>query len=484
VELNNLVESYSLSALQQGMLFHTLYAPNSGVDIEQLIIELPEALDVLPFRQAWQRLVERHLVLRTSFRWEGLKEPLQEIHRQVELPFNHHDLRGLSAQEQKDRLESYLQADRREGFQLAKAPLMRVALFQTDPAGYHCIWTFHHILLDGRSFPILLQELFELYEAFRQGRDLSLPTPQPYRDHIDWLGRQELAPAEAFWRQALQGFTAPTPVVVDRSLPAKSSVVSHRETGYGEQETQLLESVTAALQALAQQHQFTMNTLVQGAWALLLSRYSGEEEVLFGATRACRRSGVAGGETIVGLLINTLPVRIRVSPEMRLLPWLKTLRAQHLAIRPYEHTPLPKIQEWSEIRGGIPLFETILVFENYLLNSVLRRQGQAWERRTVRLLEQTNYPLTVTGYLESKLLLKISYDKSRFDKDTISRMLGHLQTLLESMAANPERRLAELPLLSQAERHQLLERENEAPFAGGTRPERCLHHLPGIERPG
>ncbi|HEY9634762.1 MAG TPA: condensation domain-containing protein, partial [Coleofasciculaceae cyanobacterium] len=469
---NNIEAQYPLSSLQQGMLFHSLYAPQSGVNIEQFVCALHEDLNVSFFKQAWNRIVERHPLLRTSFRWEGVKEPLQNVHRQVTIPFEEQDWRSLSATQQEDKLNSYLQVDRQRGFQLTEAPLLRLALFRVAEADYQCIWTFHHILLDGRSFPILFKELFAFYEAFCQGEDLQLEQPRPYRDYIDWLGKQDFALAENFWRSTLSGFTATTPLTVDRVHQLE---FSEAESDYGVQDVRLSETVTSALQSLAQQHQLTFNTLVQGAWALLLSGYSGEEDVVFGATRACRRSAMEGAESMVGLLINTLPVRVRVPNEMRLIPWLQELRTQWIALRDYEHTPLVEIQGWSDIPVGQQLFESILVFENYQLNSTLQAQGGNWENREFRLLERTNYPLTVAGYLEPSFLLKIGYDRCRFDDATITRMLGHLKTLLEGMSANPELLLMDLPLLTAAEQHQLLVEWNNT--QADYPQDACIHQL-------
>ena len=471
MKAENIEDSYPLSPMQQGMLFHTLYAQQSGVDIEQVICALHENLNAVAFERAWQRVVEQHPVLRTSFRWEGLDEPLQQVHHQVRLPLEQQDWRGLSARERENRLHAYLQADRRRGFQLTEVPPMRLALFRVAEADYQFIWTFHHALLDGRSFPIVLKEVFTLYEAFCQVQDLELKRPHPYRDYIAWLLQQDPSKAEAFWRQALKGFTAPTPLVVAQ---APGGMLG-KEEGYGVQQIWLSVAIRSALQSLAQQHQLTLNTLVQGAWALLLSRYSGEEDVVFGATRACRRSTLEGAELMVGLFINTLPVRARVSPEISLLPWLKELRAQQIAVREYEHTPLVKVQQWSDVPRGVPLFESLLVFERYRMNTVLRAQGGSWENREFRVLEQANYPLTVVAYSEPELLLKIEYDRCRFDDAIIYRMLKHFQTLLEGIVAHPGGRLSDLPLLTEAERQQLLVEWN------GTKADypkdKCIHQL-------
>ena len=468
IEIEN---SYPLSPIQHGMLFHSLYAQQSGVDVEQMLCALHEDLNVAAFKKAWGCVVERHPVLRTSFRWEGLNEPLQDVHRRVSLPVQEEDWRDLPPSEQKRRLQVYLRSDRKRGFDLAKAPLMRVGLFRVDDADYQSVWTFHHILADGRSHLLILNEVFAFYEAFCQGQDFGPEQPRPYEDYIRWLQHQDLSKGESFWRQMLKGFTTPT------SLGGAQSTgrTVDQEEERGEQETILSMAVTSGLRSLAEHHQLTLNTLVQGVWAMLLSRYSGDEDVVFGAIRAGRRATVEGAESIVGMFINTLPVRVHVSPDKSLLPWLKEIRDQNVAVRPYEHTPLVAIQSWSEKPAGVALFETILVFDNYLLNTALRAQGGKWEKREFRLLEKTNYPLTVYAYGGSEPVLKVAYDRRRFDDATIARLLGHLQTLLEGMVVNPEQRLSELPLLTEAERRQMLVDWNNtgADFPQDT----CLHQL-------
>jgi amino acid adenylation domain-containing protein len=334
---------------------------------------------------------------------------------------------------------------------------MRLLLLRLAEAEYRCIWTSHHALLDGRARLLVLKELFAIYEADCQGQTLRLDPPRAYGDYIEWLGNQDFSRSEGFWRQLLDGFTAPTPLSVGRAYQARS----HEETSIGEQAIVLSVTLTSSMRRLAQQHQLTPNTFLQGAWGLLLSRYSGEQEVVFGATRACRRSVIHQAESMAGPFINTLPLRLDVPSETRLLPWLKRLRAQWVEMREYEHSPLVKVQEWSGMGAGKPLFESIAVFENYQLNSVLRAEGGAWNNREFRLLGATNYPLTITGYLGPELLLRFAYDRSRFDDATMARMLGHLQTLLEGIVADTGQRLSELSLLTDVERYQLLQEWND-----------------------
>jgi amino acid adenylation domain-containing protein len=453
-DIQPIAAAYPLSPMQQGMLFHALYAEQSGVDIEQMICTLQEPLHPLHFEQAWQRVLERHTILRTSFHWEGLAQPEQRVHQRLDLSIIQEDWRALSTQFQHDRLQDYLQRDRLQGFDLSQAPLMRLRLFRLADAQYQLVWTFHHILLDGRSFSILLKEVFDFYQAFCRGADLQLAAPLPYQTYIEWLQQQNWSQAEAYWQQLLNGFTVPT------SLPSASQpspiAASEPALGHDEAFIYLPEGTTAALQAIAAQHNITLNTLVQGAWALLLSHHSSTNDIVFGATRACRYSTVQGADSMVGLFINTLPVRVQIAPETPLIPWLQDLRNQHVAVRPYEQTPLAQVQQWSAMPPGVGLFDSLVVCENRSLNEALQAQGDDWQQRQFQLLEQPSFPLILAGYLGEKITLRIAYDRQKFDLATIARIQAHLNALLDSIAANPAQQLGDISFLTAAERQQIL----------------------------
>jgi amino acid adenylation domain-containing protein len=463
------MERYPLAPLQEGMLFHSLCAPHAGFEIEQLVGALREELDVHSFKQAWHRVTERHAVLRTDFHWEGLIEPVQWVREHAALRWAEQDWSDSPPAEREKAFRGFLETDRLCGFDAAEAPLSRVTLFRLGPSEFRFVWTFHHALLDGRSFPTVLREVFTFYEAFRHGKDLDLPLPPKFRDHISWVRRQDLGPAESFWRERLKGFAAPTPLAIG-SIGQAGAPSRHSA-----EELLLSAPATSALQSLAHDYQLTLNILVQGAWALLLHRYSGEAEVVFGATRACRKSSIAGAESIVGLLINTLPVRVPVPEEKNLLSWLKDLRAQWNSLRAFEHTPLVKIQGWSEVPPESSLFESIVVFENFDLNTLLRSQGGAWANREFQLFERPAYPLMLAVYSDSQLRLKIEFDTSRFEVPAIQRLLGHLQNLLGAMADDPHQPLGKLPMLSREEQHQLLVEWNEPRLHCPA--EFCLHEL-------
>ncbi|MEE9492224.1 MAG: condensation domain-containing protein, partial [Gammaproteobacteria bacterium] len=364
----NIEAIYPLSPLQQGLLFHSTLDPKSGAYIEQLECVLSGNPDISNFHQAWQQTVDQHPVLRTGFFTKTAEKPVQIVSRQVNLPIDIQDWCNLSIEEQNQQWKKLLAEDRRRGFKLSTPPLMRQSLVRLAEDSYRFLWSHHHILLDGWSLALVLKEVLSRYESLCNGRDLHVQPPRSYRDYIAWLQHQDINAAEQYWREQLAGFTAPTPLTVDRDL-------SNQPSGYAEETLQLSTENTTALQTLAKQQQLTLNTLVQGAWALLLSKYSGEQDIVFGVTTAGRPTELIGVESMVGLFINTLPVRVKSAPDIRLPDWLKNLQTQNANLRQYDYTPLVEVQRWSDVPGGTPLFESIFAFENYPLDSALREQN-------------------------------------------------------------------------------------------------------------
>ena len=461
---------YPLTPTQQGMLFHSLSEPASGVYTTQLVCELKGRLDEEAFQAAWQVVVRRQQSLRADFAWEVGAEPVQVVRRAVEVKLRREDWRSHSREVQEELLEEYLRRDRAQGFDLRCAPLMRLALFRRSGEGYVFVLSNHHLLMDGWSLSIVLKEVFALYDADCEGRALRLKELRPFRDYVAWLRQQDQDEAEAFWRGALEGFTSPTPLGVESGR----ADLSAQGRGYAEESLRLSEASTAALQALARQHQLTLSTLVQGAWALLLSRYSGEQDIVFGVTSSGRPADLTGSEAMVGLFINTLPVRVRVPSGQSLISWLKDFQGRLVELRQYEYSSLMQVQEWSEVRRGSALFESIFVFENYPVDVAILERHERLDVAGLRSVEQTNYPLTIAAVPGAELALHVGYKTARFDAATVRRMLRHLETLLKGIIARPHRRVSELSLLTAVERDRLIREWNEtqADF-----PQLCLHEL-------
>lgn len=450
---DNIEAIYPLSSTQEGILFHTLYSPKTGLYFEQFTSELAGELDITAFESSWRQVVARHSALRTLFTWEKRSKPLQIVREKVELAWEHLDWREFSAEVQRERLAALLETDKERGFKLDQAPLMRFALIQLEQHSYQFVWSFHHLLLDGWSMRLVLKEVFAIYEALCSAQVPELKYPRPYKDYITWLQQQDLSKAEFFFTQELKGFTEPTCLPVERDM-------GNREEGYRQEQIALSEATTTALQRIARTHNLTLNTVVEGAWALLLNRYSCEEDIVFGATVTCRPASLNGIEDAVGLFINTLPVRVQVKSNDLMLPWLQALQAKQVEMREYEYSPLVQINKWSEVPSGQPLFESIIVFENHPLDVALIEEASL-KLRNAQYLERSNYPLAVVVVPEEQLQLIIIYDNTRFERVTISRMLGHLRTLLEGMASNLDREISALPLLTEEERNLILVDWNE-----------------------
>lgn len=437
------------------MLFQTLYSPESGIHIEQLTGVFQGQLDPCAFQNAWQKIIQRHPILRTCFVWQDQDEPLQVVLKQVDLPLVQLDWRQLSSSNQQEQLETFLQSERQQGLKLSKAPLIRLTLIHLTQNHYQFIFSYHHILMDGWSVSLIFQEFFTLYEAFHQGKTLHLAPLRPYRDYIAWLNNQNLSQAERFWRNTLQNFTQPTPlgkqaepnssVLHDPPNPPYPGGNENRKQLYGKQRVSLPAPATTTLKSLVKQHRLTLSTLIQGVWALLLSRYSGENDIVFGITVSGRPSDLEGVESMTGLFINTLPVRIKIAPESCFWSWLKDIQTYNLNLKPYEFSSSGQIHQWSEITAALPLYESLLVFENFpdisreqsfnlsLTISQTRFQGA-----------QTNYALTLIVVPTSELIIDIIYDKRRFDTTTITQIQTHLLTLIQSLIDHPDQQLATL----------------------------------------
>jgi amino acid adenylation domain-containing protein len=470
--MNNIEDIYSLSPMQQGMLFHTLYSPESEFYFEQLVCTLKGELNLSFFQEAWQTVVAKHPVLRSSFHWEEIEKPLQMISQKVELPWMVYDWKHWDNLQQKAALESLLKSDLASGIELDQAPLMRFTLIQLASDSYQFIWSHHHILLDGWSMQIVLQEVFDCYESYNRGESLPLTSCHPYREYISWLQEQDSSQAKKFWQQRLKGFEAPTPLVVDQLISNQPQQDTYQEIPF-----KLSFDITNQLQSLAQKHHLTLNNLVQGAWGLLLSRYSGETDIVFGATVSGRPSDLPNIDRMVGLFINTLPVRLQISGQEKLIPWLKTLQSQQFEQEPYTYYSLADIQKNSDIPANMSLFESILVFENYPVNSSKDAPQKTLEITDIRCLERTNYPLTVVIIPNVELSGRIVYDTRRFEAKTIERMIGHLQTLLAGMANHPELSLSEFSLLTKTEKEQLILAENQNDALIKNIDYQCIHRL-------
>jgi len=431
---------YPLTPLQQGLLFHTLYSPQSIVYLLQLYCTLRGHIDIDAFKAAWQQVVDEYAVLRTSFAWEELEEPLQLIHSNARVTLNQHDWRYMTESEQQWKFEDHVRRDRDRGFDFAEAPLMRLALIRLADDVFQFIWTSHHILIDGWSMPVLIKKVLLSYEALVRGERIRLEESSPYKNYIKWVQQQDIAKAEAYWRERLKGLTSRTSLGFRRSIESSSP----QEENYDQMEIVIPDQTTSALQLLAKQRRITLNTIVQGAWALLLSRYSAERDVVFGTVVSGRPAGLDGVEIMVGLFINTLPVRVEVRYEASVAEWLSELQQEQVELRQYEYSPLVDIHRWSDVPRGEPLFDSILVFQNLPVDTTLRDWNGSVEIKDVHSEDPVHYPLAIVAALRSSFVLRIMYNTYLFGADAVNSILRHFEVVLYNIAMNPTLTLGSL----------------------------------------
>ena len=448
---DNVEEIFPLSPLQTGIFMHALEAAGSGVYFEQYCARLTGRFDPEIHRQAWERVVQRHGVLRTSFVWEGLPSPFQVVERSVALPWTELDWRAHDETERKARLDAYLAEDIARGFDLARGPLLRLAVIRMDEAEWMAVLGIHHIVMDGWSGGIVMAEASAIHHALAKGQAVSLPPAPSYRRYVDWIASRDDTAARDYWSRQLAGFDAPTVLPMDRAPFRAPGAAS----GHGWRETGLERAASDALAAFAANAGVTVNSVLQAAWALLLARYCGQDDILFGTTCATRPDAIEGIERMVGLLLNTLPVRLRVDQGVSAAAWVRRVQDVLVEARAHDHVALAGLRSFTELRDGQPLFETLTVFENYPAPASAKGDGDL----TVEPLEgfeKTSYPLNLMAFPGAEIRLRVLHDPKRFSAPAVEALLRHLTTLLAAFAAHPDRLLADMDLLQEDERNVIL----------------------------
>lgn len=448
VNFPDLEDIYPLSPLQEGMLFHTLYSPEDGVYFEQVTGKVAGDLDIRAFAHAWQVVVDRHPILRTAFVWENQDTPVQVVSTSVKFPIQPQDWRNLSAAQQENQFKQYLAGDRKNGFQLDKPPLMRFTIIHMDDASWQWVWSHHHILLDGWSIPLIFKEVLEVYKSKLQGVAHSLTSIPPYRNYIQWLASQDNQSSEQFWQEQFAGLASPTPI----SWKLEDTELLEDLPDYQEAELRLSDKEFTTLHHMAQNRHLTLNTLTQGAWAVLLQKYGAGQDVVFGVTVSGRPPEITGVENMVGLFINTLPMRVALEPSLTVASWLEQIQQRHAQMREYEYSKLTDIRNAINFPQGEDLFESILVFENYPVDKSLKNQGKDIKIDDIKMYEKTNYPLTIGIIPGSDLLLKLNYQTKFLSAKAAKLMLQRLRKVLLELAQNPEASLGEIQILSVQER--------------------------------
>ncbi len=466
VTKENTQDIYPLSPTQKGMLFHTIYDEKTPVYFEQLAFTIKGPLDVNAFKKAWEHLIFITPAFRTVFKWTKVKAPLQVVLKHFPVDLELINIEKLAKDKQEETIRRFLDKDKATPFDMEEGPLIRLNLFRLNENKHHFIWSYHHIFLDGWCMPMVLKDLYESYMACIKGASLPRPIRRPYKDYIGWTLKQDQEASTKFWKKHLWDLEAPTLLPFDR-MPGQSDT-----TAIGMERLSLSEEMTARLQTLTRKERITLSSLVQSVWSILLSCYGNQEDVVSGSTVSGRPPGLKGVEDMVGLFINTLPVRVRFTKDMTISELLQSVQKFTLAIRDYEYSLLSDVKACSAIPKSQNLFDSIVVFENYPVESFSIGEDSDFGISNIKTVEMTNFPLTLIVSPGTNMNIDLHYYKALFDRGTIQKVLGHMDQALKAIVNDQTIKVSDLDILTKAERREILVGFNDtgAPFPGDKCP--------------
>jgi amino acid adenylation domain-containing protein/non-ribosomal peptide synthase protein (TIGR01720 family) len=460
---------YPLSPSQQGMLFHAVSSDKEDDYAGTLLLSLTGKLEAAAFEEAWRAIVRRHSIFRTSFVWQEISEPLQIVHTDAELSIKRLDWTGVPQDSVGERLDRLTAEERSRGFELSAAPLMRIWLIRVSDERHLLVVCLHHLIIDGWSLPLLLEEALEACAKIAAGGEPpAAERASSFGSYIAWLRRQDREAAENFWREELNGVTGAPELAISRPRVGGTC-----DESTSRRRVRLSASLTARLAFFARKNGLTLSTTVQGAWAVLLARYSGQADVTFGTVTAGRPESLSESNKIIGPFSATLPARARMSGEEPLREWLAEFQERQAEARRYEYSSLIDIQGWSTVPRARPLFNSVIAFENYPLDEKLLAGSSGLKVELIESAESTNYPLTVIVVPGDHLSIEIVYRARLFDDSAIERMLTHFETLLSGFEMGGIHPISAIPMLAPAERDEILcrwsghatEYEREKPIA-------------------
>ena len=454
---NDVQDIYELTPLQQGILFHSISSHDISAYNIQVSIHLHGELNLTVLKECLKILVQRHQVLRTSFIWERVEKPYQVVHTDAVLSINEISLQSFDEDEKKSKFNDFIQKDRTETFDLETAPLMRTTLLQLAENDYYFVWSYHHSILEGWSVSIILNELWQLYDAKVTGKADQLPPVQEYTNYIKWLKQQDLKLAENYWRNKLEGYSTPLQLPVDKGdVNLVADIVS---TAF--EHEKLSQNLTGQIQSFARETRVTINTVIEGALSLLLSRYTGENDIVFGAAVSGRPAEIDSVESIVGLFVNVLPVRVQINDSETIKNWLQRIQLDQVEMREYEYTPLLQIKSWSELSGAQPVFNVALAFENWLGDLPSNIKTGEIAVSTSDVFHTSDQPLTFFVTAGNELGVTLAYDTDRYDVDDVKRLLSCFVTLLTNLTDSSAVSLSDVSILSGEEKERLIYQWNQ-----------------------
>lgn len=444
---------YRLSGLQEGMLFHGLYDGDASAYMEQFTCDLSQVNTAL-FEESWNLLLERHTILRSSFEYETLGMPVQCVHQDIKLPFQILDYSDLSEELQEETVSAFIAADLKQGIDLKKPPLMRINLLQIAEGSYKMVWTYHHILLDGWSISILMEELLQFYDQLLAGQKVVIQQDK-YEDYIRYIESKNIGAQEQYWREYMRG------VEGGSLLPfIHSAASSTKGAGLYQDELLVLNAqIKAEAEAYTKASGITLNTLLQGVWAFILHSYTGKAGVTYGVVISGRPEELSELEKRVGMYINTLPLYTEVNHDITITEWLSTIQNGQISSREYGYTALSTIQQWAGVTGD--LFDTILVFENYPVSETDSSGPGKMQVENVVVKEHNNYPLSIVAAITDEIHVLFVYNEEMVHESYVRQLKRHFEQVLSQIISLGKNKIGELLLVEGEDKAQLLHHFND-----------------------
>ena len=437
--VDNIDDLYDLTPVQQAMLVRALMSAHAGAYVEQSAFTIDGSLDAQCWRQAWEHVVGQTPVLRTSFHWQDLSQPVQLVHRSVELPWCSLDWSDCAEDERARRLDELLADDRARGFSLDEAPLLRCILIRCADRRHEFVWTRHHLVLDRWSRGVLLDDVNRAYDALRSGRQPESSNRMPFRRYVAWLNELDPEPAREYWRGALSGSAGPTglPLQAAAATPPAPAARPSAVT------IELGECASRSLRDWASAARVTLGSVVQGAWALTLARLLGVGDVVFGITVSGRPAELAGASDAIGMFINALPVRLQVAADQRIGDWLNRVQDEARAARAHSHLAGHDIRAVAGIAGGGALFRSLLVVENVSAAAAAAAGGLAIGNHR-GVASGAGAEFTLTFEPDASMRLSALYDGSRWSAESVAYAVDVMAQALRRMPASGELSVAQV----------------------------------------
>ncbi|MGD0283909.1 MAG: condensation domain-containing protein, partial [Dissulfurispiraceae bacterium] len=434
LERGNLKDIYPLSPMQEGMLFHTLYESGSTAYFEQLSFALEGVLDTEIFEDSWNELVKRHDIMRTSFAHRIAERPLQVVALERKIEFGFEDISTEDEYRRREHIEEFRQKDRERGFALSRDMLMRVKVFKLSENVFEVIWSHPHILMDGWCYGVIFKELFAFYEALRNAERPELEPVTPYRDYIAWLEEMDRGKSVNYWANYLSGYERAATIPTDMGeTNGKRHVLKIENFTIGE-------DMTSKLRDIAIENQATVNSVIQGIWGVVLSGYNGSDDVVFGAAVSGRPAELPGIESMIGLFLNTVPVRIKTGAAQSFGDLIRHIQKDSISGEAHHYCSIADIQSQSVLKQD--LLDHVIVFENYPLEQELSvsggGDGTALTISSIEIFEHTSYALSIEVTPGKRMSFMVRYNGAAYSAGRIAEVKDRILTLIGAVAEQPE----------------------------------------------